>query len=327
MSVPLEVIPLGVGSALPTRERHLPATVLRREGRLLLFDCGEGAQHQIVRGGLARSHLEAIFITHLHGDHLFGLPGLLTTLALIGREEPLPLVAPQGIGDFLRATPGARPTELPFALHLTELDAAAVPADASQVVHRSGAGVVTAAPLSHRAPCVGFRFAEHARPGALDAERARKMGVTQGPDLGRLKAGEDVRLPDGRTVRSADVVGPEQPGRAVAYVLDTEPCEGGRTLSAKADLVIHEATFTDEHRERAEEVGHSTAAQAAEIARDAGARHLVLTHFSARYDDPAPLVEEARAIFPNTDAAEELRRYPVESAPVLTASDSLTAVS
>lgn len=302
-----EVVPLGTGSALPTRDRHLSSTAVHREGRLTLFDCGEGTQHQLLRAGLLRSTLDAVFITHLHGDHLFGLPGLLTTLALLERADPLALVGPVGLRDGLTTLPGLKPDGLPFEIGWYEWEEGFDHA----VVFEDEALTVEARPIDHRVPCAGYRLQEKARPGHLDGAGAREAGVTEGRHFEALKRGEDVTLADGTFVRSEGLVGPERPGAVFAYVLDTRPCAAGVELARGADLLVHEATFTDAHAERAAEVGHSTAREAAEVAREAGAERLLLTHFSARYTDPAALVAEAREVFPNTDAAEELRRYTV----------------
>ena len=303
-----DVTPLGVGAAIPTRDRHLSATLVRREGRSVLFDCGEGTQLQLVRGELTRGPLDAVCITHLHGDHLFGLPGLISTLALLDRPHPLTIVGPKGVTDVLRAIPNVDPGRLPFDLTTVEL----VEGDDGRVVFEDEHVTVEARPLDHRVPCWGYRLSERARPGALDADAARAAGVPDGEAMGALKRGEPVTLGDGRRVTPDGLVGPEQPGEVFAYVLDTAPCDGARALAHAADLVLHEATYGDEYAERAAEVGHSTARQAAETARDAGARRLLLTHFSARHPDPAPLVAEAREVFAATDAAEELVRYEVQ---------------
>ena len=297
-----EVIPLGVGSAIPTRDRHLSATALRREGRLLLFDCGEGTQRQLLEAGLLRGRLAAICITHFHGDHLYGLPGLLTTLALQERTEPLTLVGPEGLRRILTSLPGLARDWLPYPVRYVEI----AEGTEHQTVFEDRVWTIEARPLDHRVTCFGYRVSERARPGRIDAEAARAAGITRGPDFEALKRGETVTLPDGRRVAPDGLVGPERPGVVVAYCLDTRPCEGGRLLASGADLVIHEATFADAHADRADGVGHSTAREAAAVARDAGARRLLLTHFSARYRSPDDLVAEAREIFPATDAAEEL---------------------
>ena len=302
-----EVIPLGVGSAIPTRTRHLAGTLVRREGRSVLFDCGEGTQLQLVRGGLTRGRLDAVCVTHLHGDHLYGLPGLVTTLALLERTDPLTIAGPAGLEAILAAMPGLQSDWLPFDVRYVALEEGFEHA----VVYEDDDVTVEARPLDHRVFCAGFRYQEKTRPGSIDGAAARAAGVTEGWQFEALKRHETVALEDGSELGPEGLVGPPRPGGAFAYVLDTRPCEGGRRLADGADLVVHEATFTEDHADRAAEVGHSTARQAAEVARDAGASRLLLTHFSARYADPAPLVEEARAAFPPTEAAEELARYEV----------------
>ncbi len=300
-----EVIPLGTASAVPTRERHLSGTALRREGRLLLFDCGEGTQFQLLRAGLKRSHLDAIFITHLHGDHYFGLMGLLSTLALLKRTEPLTVVGPAGIAEIVQAMPGVREDDLPFRVAYVELWDDLRHAG----VFETETYTVEARPLDHRVFTVGYRFQGKTQPGHLDVERAQALGVTDYRHYRALKAGEDVTLDDGRRVPPEAVVGPPRPGGSFAYVTDTRPCEAAVTLARDADLLYHEATFGEDLPERAAETGHSTARQAAEIARRAGAKKLILGHFSARYKDVSGLVEQARDVFQNTEAAEELKRY------------------
>ena len=303
----LDVVPLGTGSALPTRSRHLSATAVRRDGRLVLFDCGEGTQLQMQRAGLGRGRLDAVCITHLHGDHLFGLPGLLTTLSMMGRTDPLTLAGPHELEGILAALPGTRPENLPFPIRHVGLR----PGFEHAVVYEDEHVTVEARPLEHRIFCAGYRYQEKPRPGHVDGDAARAAGLSRRAEFDAIKRGDDAILPDGTRVPASGLVGPPRPGASVAYVLDTVPCAGGLALAQGADLLIHEATFGEERRARAREVGHSTARQAAEVARDAGARHLLLTHFSARYDSPQALVDEARAVFPTTDAAVELAVVPV----------------
>lgn len=302
-----EVVPLGTGSAMPTKTRHLAGTLVRREGRAVLFDCGEGTQLQMVRGGFTRGRLDAICITHLHGDHLYGLPGLVTTLALLERTDPLTIVGPEGLEDVMRAMPGLKNDWLPFEVTYHEL----AEGFGHTVVYEDEAVTVEARPLDHRVFCAGFRYQETTRLGSIDGAAARAAGVTEGWQYEALKRREAVTLADGTTLQPDGLVGPPRPGGAFAYVLDTVPCDGGRRLAEGADLLMHEATFDEAHAERADEVGHSTARQAAEVARDAGAERLLLTHFSARYSDTPGLVAEAREVFPATEAAEELARYEV----------------
>jgi ribonuclease Z len=303
-----DVIPLGTASALPTEERHLSSVAVERKGRVLLFDCGEGTQYRLLDADLPRVRVDAIFVTHLHGDHCYGLPGLLSTLALQQRREPLTLVVPSGARAMLEAIPGSDPDELPFPVQITEVGEDLTHA----VVYETDELTVEAHPLDHRGFTMGFRLEERTRPGRFNPERARALGVPEGPAFGRLQSGTPVTTADGTTVRPEQVLGPPRPGISIAYATDTRPCEGGRALADDVDLLYHDATFTDEHQARAETTGHSTARQAAAVARDAGAERLLLGHLSARYGNPEPLEREARSVFSSAMVAEELRRYALD---------------
>ncbi len=280
-----KIIPLGTASAHPAHGRHLPALALRRKGRVLLFDCGEGAQLRLTEAGLNRARIDAIFITHFHGDHFYGLMGLLSTLGILEREAPLTVAGPARIEAILRALPGLENEWLPFDVHYVELDEGF----AHATVYETDELFVEARPVEHRVFCIGYRFEEKPRPGHLDGEAARARGVTDYAHFRRLKRGGAVTPEGGRTVRPEEVIGPEQPGASFAYVTDTHPCESGRRLAEGADLLYHEATYAEAMAERAVETGHSTAREAAAVARDAGAGKLLLGHFSARYAAPAPL--------------------------------------
>jgi ribonuclease Z len=303
-----DIIPLGTASAMPVGHRHLSALAVERKGRILLFDCGEGTQYRLMHADLSRARIDAIFVTHLHGDHCYGLPGLLSTMALQQRRDPVTMVVPDGARAMLEATPGATPSDLPFPVHIREIGTDLTTA----LVYETEELTVTARPLAHRRFAMGFRLEERTRPGRFDPEQARALGVPEGPAFARLQDGESVTANDGTTVHPEQVMGPPRPGLAVAYVTDTRPCDGGRALAEDADLLYHDSTFTDELHDRAVETGHSTAREAAEVARDAGARRLLLGHISARYDDAAPLAAEAQAVFPRSEVAEELRRYELD---------------
>ena len=302
------VIPLGTASAVPTQDRHLSALAVERKGRVLLFDCGEGTQYRLLHADLSRVRVDAIFLTHLHGDHCYGVPGLLATLALQQRTEPVTLVGPPGIREMLAALPSDAPDDLSYPLHIVEGSAARWEGP----VYETDELTVIARPLDHRGPTMGLRLEERSRPGRFQPAEARALGVPEGPAFGRLQDGEKVTLDDGTTVRPEQVLGPPRPGIVFAYVTDTRPCDGGRELAEGADLLYHDATFADALHDRAVETGHSTAREAATVARDAGAKRLLLGHLSARYDDPAPLAAEARSVFPQSEVAEELRRYVLD---------------
>jgi ribonuclease Z len=298
----MRVIPLGTSSGKPTIKRNVSALAVAREAEWLLFDCGEGAQTQIARAGLSPNRLAAVFITHLHGDHFNGLPGLLSTMGLDRRTRELTLAGPPGVREYLNTLERLRVIFITYPLDLKELTAAA---DLKAVLETADY-TVTARPLDHRLFALGYRVDERPRPGRFNVELARELCVPEGPLWGRLQSGDDVTLDDGRTILSVDIMGPPRPGKSVAYCLDTRPCAASIELARGVDLLIHEATYTQELAAEAREYGHSTAAQAARTARDAGARRLLITHFSTRYPDPAVLLEEARAIFPETILAEDL---------------------
>ncbi len=285
----------------------MSALAVAREAEWLLFDCGEGTQMQITRAGLSPSRLSAVFITHLHGDHFNGLPGLLSTMGLDRRTRGLGLTGPQGIREYLGLLERLRVAFLTYPLELRQFNSLAE----STMVYETAEYSVSAVALDHRLFALGYRVDERPRPGRFNVEQARKLGVPEGPLWGRLQSGEDVRLVDNRVVCSSEVMGAERPGKSIAYCLDTRPCETALELARDVDLLIHEATYTEEFASEAQQYGHSTAAQAARTARDAGARRLLITHFSTRFPDPSPLLQEARAIFPDTILAEDLMEIEV----------------
>jgi ribonuclease Z len=298
----MRVIPLGTSSGKPTLKRGVSALAVAREGEWLLFDCGEGTQTQIARAGLNPSRLSAIFITHLHGDHFNGLAGLLSTMGLDRRTRELTLVGPHGIREYLDTLARLKILFVNYPLKLTELSLMSE----LTPVHEAADYTVIAYPLDHRIFDIGYRLQERERPGRFNLEQARALGIPEGPLFGRLQSGDNVQLGDGRVIHPSDVLGPPRQGKAIAYCTDTRPFAGSVELARGADLLIHEATYTEELTEEAREYGHSTAAQAARVAQDAGARQLLITHFSTRYPDATPLLEEARAVFSNTIMAQDL---------------------
>lgn len=269
--------------------RGVASLAVQREGDLHLFDCGEGTQRQMMRFGVGFS-VRSIFLTHLHADHYLGLPGLLRTMSLQGRTEELVVYCPAKREEDTRAAALVGGDRLTFPLRIDgAVHGAAVPFDGYEV---------RAFDTDHTPDSLGWALVEPDRLGRFDVERARAAGVPEGPLFGRLHRGEDVELPDGRTVRAADLVGPSRPGRTLVYTGDTRPCEDVREAAEGADVLVHEATFTREEAQRAADTRHSTAADAGRIAAQAGARRLVLTHFSARYSElPRRLVAEARTMF------------------------------
>ncbi len=274
----------GTAGSVPTARRGLPALLLRAGGDRILFDCGEGTQQQLLRS-VGLPELDAIFLTHYHLDHWLGIIGVLKTFDLRGRERPLTVYGPPGLRTLLDAM---RPAwgRVTYPLALEELD----PHDE---VGFAGYAIAPF-PVEHRVRAYGYAFAEDDRPGRFDAETAAALGVTPGPDFGRLQAGETV---DG--VRPEQVVGESRRGRRIVISGDTAPCQATEVFAHEADLLVHEATFLDDELARARETGHSTARQAAEVASAAGVKLLALTHLSTRYF-PRDVRDEARAVFPET---------------------------
>ena len=285
---------LGTAAARPTVGRNVSSLVVQREGELLMFDCGEGTQRQMMRYGTGFA-LREIFFSHLHADHFLGVIGLLRTLGLQGREEPMRLWCPRGTEDILRAAVELGVERVAFPVTSQELEAGeAVPHGEYDVVPFR---------TSHGGRSLGYAVREHPRLGRFDPDRAREMGIPEGPLWGKLHHGEAVEV-DGRVIPASEVVGPPRPGRLVIYSGDTRPAQATREASAGADLLIHEATFGHDESDRAGATGHSTAREAAQLARDAGVHRLAITHFSPRYaDDPRALEREAKSIFPETVAA------------------------
>jgi ribonuclease Z len=287
---------LGTAAARPTVGRNVSSLVLQREGDVMMFDCGEGTQRQMMRYGTGFAFRD-IFFTHLHADHFLGVIGLLRTLGLQAREEPVDLWAPRGGDVILRQAVDLGVERVPFEVVIRTLEP-------GEAVKRNGYDIVPFK-VQHGGRALGYAVVEHERLGRFDAARARELGIPEGPLWGKLHHGQPVEV-DGRVIGPEEVVGAPRPGRKVVLSGDTRPCNATREIAANADLLIHEATFGDDEADRAVATGHSTAREAAEVAAAARALRLVLTHFSPRYaDDPRMLEKEARAVFPETVAAHD----------------------
>lgn len=293
----MQVTLLGTSAAVPTVDRNVAALMVQRDGELLLFDCGEGTQRQMMRYG-AGFTVDDVFITHYHADHTLGIPGLLRTMGLQGRTATLRLHGPRGAQRQLGALVALGMDRPRFAVEIFELRA-------GDVMPRGDYDLVVGE-AAHKGDCLAYAIVERERLGRFDPDKARDFGIPEGPLWGRIHRGETVTLPDGTTVSPDELVGATRPGRRLVYTGDTAPSEAINTLARNADLLIHEATFGSDERERARETAHSTAADAATVARDAGVLRLVLTHISARYTREAPeLLAEARAIFPQTEVGRD----------------------
>ena len=289
---------LGTSASRPTIERNVSSLAIHREGETLMFDCGEGTQRQMMRYGVSFA-LEDIFFTHMHADHLLGVIGLMRTMALQGRAERLRLWGPRGSSRVLKRAEALGFERVTFPVEIIELEA-------GQRIERSGYALV-AFPVDHRGSAsLGFALVEEERKGRFNPDLARELGIPEGPLWGQIHRGHPITLDDGRVIEPSVLVGPKRSGRTVVITGDTRPCAATADISRNADLLIHEATFGDEEAERAVETGHSTAREAAQLARDAGAKRLVLTHISARYSrDAIELEREARQAFAETTVGKD----------------------
>ncbi len=295
----MQITFLGTSSGVPTRSRNVSSVALRlpQRGELWLFDCGEGTQHQFLRSELKVSQLTRIFVTHMHGDHTFGLMGLLASCGLGGNVKSMDIYGPSGLEEYLQACRRYSQTHLAYPVRVHQ--------SRPGIVYEDEEYLVSCGPLKHRVTAFGYRVEEKDRPGHFNVEKAKALGIPPGPIYGHLKRGEWVTLPDGRKINGAELCGPTQVGRKVVYCTDTVFCEEAVELARGADLLIHEATFAHQDAEMAFQRLHSTSTMAAQVALAAGVKQLMMTHFSPRY---APgnavqlkdLLEEARAIFPHT---------------------------
>jgi ribonuclease Z len=302
MSAGITITFLGTGSGIPTLQRNLACVALQREGELFLLDCGEAAQIGVRRAGLGWGRLVGILISHMHGDHVTGLPGVMMSLQMSGREAPLTVVGPPGLDAWIRCFRRSMHTGFGYEVRVVETEERAVVWEAPDYE-------IYTAPLEHRLFCLGYALRERPRPGRFNVAAAMALGVPMGELFGRLQHGEAVEVPDGaggvRQVRPDQVLGLARPGLAVAYCTDTRPCWGSVELAQNADLLIHEGTFDATMAEDAVAKGHSTVVEAAQIALEAAVRQLVITHISPRYVDTDLLKTQARAVFPDTKFARD----------------------
>ena len=300
----LRIIFLGTAGSLPTNERSLPSIVIQHRGEIIMFDCGEGTQRQMMKAGVGFNRKMIVFITHMHGDHVLGLPGMMQTMSLLGRDKPLKIYGPPGIRTFIDAITSTVSFWLSFPIEVSEVSV-------EGVIYDGGDYEVRAVWAEHSIPSLAYAFVEKTRPGKFYPEKALALGIPKGPLWSRLQRGMEVTLPDGRVIKPSDVLGPPRPGRKIVYSGDTRPSDKIAELASGADVLIHEATLGDELLERAEEEGHSTPSGVAKIALKAGVKLLVLTHLSARYSGDESLLSEAKKIFQNIIIARDLEKIEV----------------
>ena len=289
---------LGTSASRPTIERGVSAVAIVRDGETMLVDCGEGTQRQMMRYGVGFTFGD-IFFTHFHSDHIIGALGLMRTLSLQGRTEPLRIWGPRGVAALMKRADAFGGERLTYPVEVTEITP-------GEPIKRTEYAIVPFA-VDHRGPiAVGYAFVEDERRGRFNPDLARELGVPEGPLWGKIHKGEAITLDDGRVIQPSTLVGATRTGRKIVITGDTRPCAATIDAALGADLLVHESTFGDEEAARALETGHSTAREAAQVAAGAGVRRLALTHFSARYSrDPSDLEREAREVFSNVTIARD----------------------
>ncbi len=305
----MELIFLGTSAGVPTRHRNMTSILLNLQqptlSQMWLFDCGEGTQHQFLKTSHHPGKLDKIFITHLHGDHLFGLPGLLCSRSMQGNPSPLTIFGPKGIKEFVEMALRLSGSWTDYPLTVKEISAGEVFDD--------GLFKVTAYPLNHPVECFGYRIEQHDKPGPLDAQRLLADGIKAGPLFQQLKKGQTVEMPDGRRVNGQDYLGPSTPGVKLAIFGDTAPCPAALAMAKEVDVMVHETTLEHEMAEKANSRGHSSSIQTAELARDANVGKLIITHVSSRYDWEGcqRLLAECRSVFEPCELAEDFSVFPL----------------
>jgi len=294
----LRVVFLGTSGSVPTLKRSLPSVVVQCPWGQWMFDCGENVQRQMMEAKVSFHRKMKVFITHLHGDHVLGLPGLLQTMALMDRKEPMRIYGPAGLKDFLVCTKETLNFCLNYPVEINQIHSEGVVCDEEEYQ-------VIATKSNHALESYAYAFVEKPRPGKFYPKKALALGIAVGELWSKLQRGEEVELSDGKVVKPSDVMGPMRAGRKIVYSGDTKPFEGFAKFAEGADLVIHDCTFDDSLTEKAAVDGHSTPTQAAEQAKAAKVKQLVLFHISARYPNAGLLLEQAKKVFPNSILAED----------------------
>ena len=294
----MKVTFLGTGGSVPTKKRNLPSLAVRTDGGLVMFDCGEGTQKQFLIAKLGFNREMRILISHMHADHILGIPGLLHSMSFMGRSRDIEIYGPPGISEFVKCTAETVKFSPIFSVRTAEVHAG--------TVAKTQSYIIKAAWADHGVPCLAYSLIENDKPGRFHPAKARELGIPKGPLWKALQMGKPVKVGRKR-IDASKVVGPARKGLKITYAVDTRPCDRIIELASGSDLLVHDGMFSSDVSERAREYGHSTAAEAATVAKRSHSKNLALTHISAIYEDTKQLLAEAKAIFPRTIVAEELR--------------------
>ncbi len=298
----MKIVFLGTGGTYPSKFRNVTSVALQLPGEVVMFDCGEGTQRQLMYSSVSFMKISRVFISHLHADHFLGLPGLIQSMSLNGREEPLEVYGPEGTAEDVESMLGLGYFKSGFEVRPKDLE------EGSEMDF--GTYSIRSARAEHTIPSLAYALEEKPRPGKFDLNKAKKLGIPEGPLYRKLQGGKAVSV-GGRRVEPEAVLGPSRQGRKVVYTGDTKPSKEIVRLSTGADVLIHDCTLDSSHATLASDFGHSTAAEAARVAKEAGVGMLFLVHFSPRYDSGEILEKEAREVFKNSKAAEDLAEYTV----------------
>ena len=294
----MEITFLGTSSAVHSYERNHPSIALKAFGDVMLFDCGEGTQRQLIYARVSPMKISKIFITHFHGDHILGLPGLLQSMNFRGRDTKLTIYGPKGLNILKDAIFSLGYCKIEFPIEFIEIE--------SGIVEETEEYIIKSQKVNHRVPCLAYSIEEIKKPRFL-REKAIELGVPVGPDFGRLHNGEEIEI-DGRVIKPEQVLGPPRKGRKITYSGDTTPCEEMIELAKDSTLLIHESTYVNEDKDKAEDRFHSTSSDAALIAKESNSKQLILTHISTKYQSTDLLLDEALEIFENTEIAKDLKK-------------------
>ncbi len=300
----MQIIFLGTAGSIPTPKRSLPAVLIKRRDEQIMFDAGEGVQKQMIIAKTGFNKKMKVFITHMHGDHVLGLPGLLQTMTLLERQKPLEIYGPPGITQFLEDLRKTVQFALTYPVEIHEIEKPGIICNEQEYF-------VRAVRSDHSIPGLVYALIEKPRPGRFYPGKAKALGVPEGILWSKLQKGQKITLPNGQTVKPEEVMGPLRRGRKIVYTGDTRPFANLTKLASNADLLIHDATLGDDMKSRAEEDGHSTPGQAAKIAKKAKVKQLILTHISARYEDTTSLLNQAKKTFKNTVIAEDFMKIEI----------------
>ena len=298
----MKIVFLGTGGTYPSKFRNVTSVAVQLPGEVLMFDCGEGTQRQLMYSSVSFMKISKIFISHLHADHFLGLPGLIQSMSLNGREEPLQVYGPEGTAEDVESMLGLGYFKCGFEVQAKDLEAG------SELDFKTYS--IECVRADHTIPSLAYSLEEKTRPGKFDLRKAKKLGIPEGPLYRKLQGGKAINV-GGKRVEPEAVLGPRRPGRKIVYTGDTKPSREIVRLSAGADVLIHDCTLDSTHATLASDFGHSTAAEAGRVAKDAKVGMLFLVHFSPRYDSGEILEKEARKVFKNTKAAEDLAEYSV----------------